>query len=100
MVLYLLMMVTLWDQNIIQIKICIKYAHFVTQSFHPVKAIIQEREAVISDNKRIIDKIKLMRSHSMIKNSKNCLMYNILSTGQNYRITDIQCALGISQLKN
>ena len=36
----------------------------------------------------------------MIKNSKKFpLMYNILSTGQNYRITDIQCALGISQLK-
>ena len=82
-------------------KYAIKYAHFVTQSFHPVKAITTgEGGSVISDNKRIIDKIKLMRSHSMIKNSKKFpWMYNILSTGQNYRITDIQCALGISQLK-
>ena len=36
----------------------------------------------------------------MIRNSKKSpWLYNIFSTGQNYRITDIQCALGISQLK-
>ena len=82
-------------------KYAIKYAHFVTQSFHPVKAITTgEGGSVISNDKKIIDKIKLMRSHSMIRNSKKSpWLYNIFSTGQNYRITDIQCALGISQLK-
>ena len=82
-------------------KYAIKYAHFVTQSFHPVKAITTgEGGSVISNDKKIIDKIKLMRSHSMITNSKKSpWLYNIFSTGQNYRITDLQCALGISQLK-
>jgi len=82
-------------------KYAIKYADFVTQSFHPVKAFTTgEGGSVISNNKKIIDKIKLMRSHSIIKGSKNYpWKYKIFSPGQNFRITDIQCALGISQLK-
>ena len=81
-------------------KYAIKYANFVTQSFHPVKAITTgEGGSVISDNKRIIDKIKLMRSHSMIKNSKKFL--GCTTFYQQVKITELQIynALGISQLK-
>ncbi len=82
-------------------KYAIKYADFVSQSYHPVKAFTTgEGGSIISNNKKIIEKIKLMRNHSMIKNSKKSPWeYKIFSPGQNYRITDIQCALGISQLK-
>ncbi len=82
-------------------KYAIKYADFVTQSFHPVKAFTTgEGGSVISNNKKIIDEIKLMRSHSIIKkNKKTPWYYEIFSPGLNFRITDIQCALGISQLK-
>ncbi len=82
-------------------KYAIKYADFVSQSYHPVKAFTTgEGGSIISNNKKIIEKIKLMRNHSMIRNSKKSpWQYKIFSPGQNYRITDIQCALGISQLK-
>ena len=82
-------------------KYAIKYADYVTQSFHPVKAFTTgEGGSVISNNKKIIEKIKLMRSHSIIRDTKKYpWYYKINSPGQNYRITDIQCSLGISQLK-
>ncbi len=40
-----------------------------------------------------------MRSHSIIKNKKTPWKYSIDQLGYNYRLTDIQSALGISQLK-
>lgn len=84
------------------IKYAIKYAHFVTQSFHPVKAITTgEGGAIITNNKKISDKIKLIKNNSMIRNKNlDPWEYEIENHGMNYRISDIQCALGISQLKS
>lgn len=81
-------------------KYAIKYADFVTQSFHPVKTFTTgEGGSIISKDKSIDDKIKLLRNHSMVRNKKfDPWMYKIFSSGMNYRITDLQCALGISQL--
>ena len=82
-------------------KYAIKYADFITQSFHPVKTFTSgEGGSIISKNKFIDEKIKLMRNHSMVKNKKfDPWFYKIFSPGMNYRITDLQCALGISQLE-
>ncbi len=82
-------------------KYAIKYADFVTQSYHPVKTFTTgEGGSVISKNKFIDEKIKLMRNHSIIRNKKfDPWFYKIFSSGMNYRITDLQCALGISQLE-
>ena len=70
-------------------KYAIKYADFVSQSYHPVKAFTTgEGGSIISNNKKIIEKIKLMRNHSMIKNSKKSpWQYKIFSRTklQNYR---------------
>ena len=78
----------------------LKYADFVTQSFHPVKAITTGEGGSILTNKKFHDnKFKLIRNHSMIKNDKKHWEYKVYEPGQNYRITDFQCALGISQLK-
>lgn len=81
-------------------KYAIRYADFVTQSYHPVKTFTTgEGGSIISKNKFIDEKIKLMRNHSMIRNKRfDPWVYKIFSSGMNYRITDLQCALGISQL--
>ena len=79
-----------------------KYADVVTQSFHPVKAITTgEGGAVITNNKLIDNKIKLLRSHGIKKNlySNSPWVSDMKQLGYNYRITDFQCALGSNQLK-
>lgn len=83
----------------------IKYADLVTQSFHPVKNITTgEGGAILTNNKFFNDKIILMRSHSMLRNKilsnkYGRWHYQINDLGYNFRLSDIQCALGISQLK-
>ena len=77
----------------------IKYADIVTQSFHPVKNITTgEGGAIITNDKKIYKKVKLLRSHHIEKSFHNWF-YDIKSLGYNYRITDIQSSLGITQLK-
>tara|TARA_B100000029_G_scaffold516834_1_gene635729 strand:- start:12574 stop:13734 length:1161 start_codon:yes stop_codon:yes gene_type:complete len=82
-------------------KYAIKYADFVTYSFHPVKPITTgEGGAVITNNKKIDNLIKTLRTHGIVKNEKKFLWHNDMKfLGFNYRITDFQSALGISQLK-
>jgi len=84
----------------------VKYADVVTHSYHPVKNITTgEGGAVLTNNKEISEKVNVLRSHGIIKSSKATLLkkglwhYEMNELGYNYRITDIQCALGISQLK-
>lgn len=81
-----------------------KYADIVTQSYHPVKNFTTgEGGSVLTNNKKIFDFIKNQRSHNMVKdastNKKGIWYYKVKEIGYNYRITDFQCALGISQLK-
>ena len=84
----------------------VKYADAVNLSFHPVKHITTgEGGAVLTNNHEIDDKIKTLRTHGMTKNTKLLTQndgpwyYEMHEPGYNYRITDFQCALGISQLK-
>ena len=42
--------------------------------------------------------MKLLRSHGISK-SKSHWKYDVLLSGYNYRLSDINCALGLSQLK-
>ena len=81
-----------------------KYADITTQSFHPVKNITTgEGGAVITNNYKYFKKIQNLRSHGVIKKfeqTRNGIwMYSMENLGYNYRLTDFQCALGISQLK-
>ena len=81
-----------------------KYADIVTQSFHPVKNITTgEGGAVITRNNELFKKIETYRSHCIVKNmktrSEGRWKYDVLDLGYNYRINDIECALGSSQLK-
>ncbi len=74
-------------------------------SFHPVKHITTgEGGMVVTDNKEYAKKMCMFRNHGMINNDRQnekigTLFPEMIDLGYNYRITDIQCALGISQLK-
>lgn len=91
-----------------------KYADISVFSFHPVKTITTGEGGVITTNsKNIFKKLQLLRNHGIQRNKNyfknkslaftkkkiNPWYYEMTSLGFNYRITDIQCALGLSQLK-
>ena len=80
-------------------KYAVKYADVVIHSYHPVKNITTgEGGAVLTNDKKIFKKIKRLSSHGIIK-KKHPWKYEMVELGYNYRLSDIQCALGISQLK-
>ena len=82
-------------------KYACKYADIVTQSYHPVKNITTgEGGSILTNSKTLDSKIKLLRSHGVIK-KKNKLpwSYEMQVLGFNYRLSDMNCALGVSQLK-
>lgn len=74
-------------------------------SFHPVKHITTgEGGMVLTDDVELSKRIKTFRNHGInldaSARSKKCTwVYEMQELGYNYRITDLQCALGISQLK-
>ena len=71
-------------------------------SFHPVKHMTTgEGGAITTNSKELYKKLLLLRNHGMIREQKTMKPweYEMHELGYNYRITDIQCALGISQLK-
>ena len=92
-----------------------KHTDATTFSFHAVKNITTgEGGAVVTNNKKLYEKLINFRTHGInrekkkFKNTKyaysnkgilNPWYYEINEIGFNYRISDINCALGISQLK-
>ena len=71
-----------------------------TFSFHPLKTITTGEGGLITFKRKIhFVKAKLLRSHGLKKNIKYYWKYKLHLNGLNYRISDINCALGISQLK-
>lgn len=83
-----------------------KYSDMTTFSFHPVKNITTGEGGVITTNKKnLYRKLLMLRGHGITKEKKELKKwdgswhYEQQHLGFNYRITDFQCALGISQLK-
>jgi len=80
-------------------------ADITTFSFHPVKTITcGEGGAVLTNNVEYYNKVQLFRSHGITRD-ENLLTHHPfngyneqIELGYNYRMTDIQAALGISQL--
>ncbi len=67
-------------------------------SFHAIKPITtSEGGAVLTNNKDYANKLKLFRSHGIVK--KKLWNSDMISMGYNYRLTEVAAALGISQLK-
>lgn len=79
-----------------------KYSDMTVFSFHPVKTITTgEGGAITTNNEHLYKKLLALRSHGMHKDgemTKNW-KYEMRELGFNYRMTDIQAALGVSQLK-
>ncbi len=75
-------------------------------SFHPVKHITTgEGGMITTNNKEYYERLKLFRTHGITKEKDRLLnyegpwYYEMQELGYNYRLTDFQCALGLSQLK-
>lgn len=87
-----------------------RYSDMTIFSFHPVKSITTgEGGAITTNNKEYYEKLIMLRQHGITKDSSKFLnpyrlphnpgkwYYEMQYLGFNYRLTDIQCALGISQ---
>ncbi|MEX1028724.1 MAG: UDP-4-amino-4,6-dideoxy-N-acetyl-beta-L-altrosamine transaminase [Paenibacillaceae bacterium] len=76
-------------------------------SFHPVKPVTTgEGGVIVTNNELYYQKLLLFRSHGITRDSSQLLhdsegpwYYEMQELGYNYRMTDIQAALGTSQLK-
>ncbi len=81
------------------------YSDMTVFSFHPVKTITTgEGGAVTTNSETLYEKLKLLRTHGITKDKKfltqvsGTWYYEMQMLGFNYRLTDIQAALGLSQL--
>jgi len=93
------------------VKILLDNAHYfgkdsgicdiATYSFHPVKHITTfEGGAVATNDKKTYQKLLRLRNHGMVKdNSMYPWEYKMVDLGYNYRLSDVACALGLSQLE-
>lgn len=82
-----------------------KYSDMTVFSFHPVKTITTgEGGAVTTNDEKLYQKLLMLRSHGTTKDEKLLTKnpgpwyYEMQSLGFNYRMTDMQAALGYSQL--
>jgi UDP-4-amino-4,6-dideoxy-N-acetyl-beta-L-altrosamine transaminase len=84
---------------------CCKYSDMACFSFHPVKTITTGEGGVITTNKKSLYlKLKSLRNHGIHRDPSVSLkyggwFYEMRMLGFNYRITDFQSALGLSQIK-
>ncbi len=83
-----------------------KYSDCSTFSFHPVKHIATGEGGMISTNsKDVYDQLMMLRTHGVTKDVDQLTQnpgpwyYEMQTLGYNYRMTDIQAGLGVSQLK-
>ena len=91
-----------------------KYSDLTVFSFHPVKTVTSGEGGVITTNSKVLyEKLLKLRSHGIHRNSEdykdkifaytdkvvNPWYYEMDTLGYHYRITDIQAALGYSQMK-
>ncbi len=86
---------------------CSRYSDITVFSFHPVKIITTaEGGMAVTNDKDLTDRMSLLRSHGVTRDlsrmtgkSDGPWYYQQIELGFNYRITEIQAALGLSQLQ-
>lgn len=83
-----------------------KYSDMTIFSFHPVKTITTGEGGTITTNsKELYERLLMLRSHGVTRDEKYLTRndggwyYEMHMLGFNYRLTDIQAALGVSQLE-
>lgn len=101
------------DDDWLAVGAC-RHSHMTTFSFHPVKTITSgEGGCVTTNDAAVAARLKRFRNHGIVREADefrqpdlafdadgavNPWYYEIAEIGLNYRITDLQCALGLSQL--
>lgn len=91
------------------------WADITIFSFHPVKTMTTgEGGMLVTDREDLANRARLLRSHGIVRDAshftttaeecsllaeKGSWFYEMQDLGYNYRITDLQCALGLSQLR-
>jgi perosamine synthetase len=85
---------------------CCAHADMATLSFHPVKQITTgEGGAILTNDADLYQRLVDLRAHGITKDPTRLTRedgpwyYEQQELGFNYRITDLQCALGLSQLR-
>lgn len=83
-----------------------KYSDITVFSFHPVKVVTTaEGGAALTNNEKLATKLELYRSHGVTRRSDLMTKtdgdwyYQQVALGYNYRMTELQAVLGVSQLK-
>lgn len=96
-------------QNGLMVGSCC-YSRMTIFSFHPVKTLTTgEGGAITTNSQELYEKLRTLREHGIVKDHKRFMnqggkkpypwYYEMQELGFNYRMTEIQAALGISQLK-
>jgi UDP-4-amino-4,6-dideoxy-N-acetyl-beta-L-altrosamine transaminase len=82
-----------------------RYSDMTVFSTHAIKAVTTGEGGIITTNRAVLnDRLRLLRSHGVTRAPERLTCdegdwyYEMQALGFNYRITDIQCALGHSQL--
>ena len=89
----------LFNKKFLPIGSC-KHSDISTFSLHPVKTITSgEGGLVTTNNKLFYNRIISLRSHGINKDKNFHWKYNLSESGFNYRLSDVNSALGLGQLK-
>lgn len=84
-----------------------RYGHITVFSFHPVKIITTgEGGMAVTNNGQLAKRMQLLRSHGITRDAVDMTQepdgpwyYQQVNLGFNYRMTDLQAALGLSQMQ-
>lgn len=77
-----------------------KHSDVAVFSLHPVKTLTAGEGGLVTTNNKILaNKVLLLRSHGIERKENKHWEYDIQDFGFNYRLSDINSALGLSQLK-
>jgi UDP-4-amino-4,6-dideoxy-N-acetyl-beta-L-altrosamine transaminase len=82
------------------------HAEMTILSFHPVKQITTgEGGAILTNDSALYERLQMLRTHGITRNPERLTRndgpwyHELQELGFNYRITDLQCALGLSQMR-
>lgn len=80
-------------------------AHMTVFSFHPVKHITTGEGGMVTTNDaRLAERLRMFRNHGITSDARQrqkagTWFYEVVALGYNYRLPDVACALGLSQLR-
>ena len=85
--------------SFIKIGSC-KHSDICVFSFHPLKTITTGEGGFLTTNQKLLYKrAKIGRNHGFDLDNKNHWKYNLLFPSMNFRLNELNCALGLSQMK-